>query len=431
MAPGVPPLLSEPPILDFLPVNPATYVTADLPGTGGRLRHDPADFLVEELPLYEPCGTGDHLYVRFEKRGITTHDAIHRISRALGVKPRDVGVAGLKDARAVTVQTISVEHVAEDAARAAVEGVDGVTLLGLARHGNKLRLGHLRGNRFTIRVRGVAPGARDRAEAVLARLAAAGCPNWFGAQRFGMRGDNDAVGRALVRGDADAAVRAVLALDAPPDADRAGAARRLAAEGRHAEALAALPRGFGTEAAVLRELSRGRPAGRALAAIPRHLLRLYVSAYQSRLFNALLAERLPDLGRLEDGDLAYLHDRGAVFEVADASVEQARADRLEISPSGPLYGTRLLFAAGAPGERERALLAAEELSPEAFRVRGAGEMRGERRPFRVPVADAAAEDAPDDGGPGLVLRFALPRGSFATALLGEILKTTELGPPLD
>jgi tRNA pseudouridine13 synthase len=408
----------------------STYVTADLPGTGGRLRHAPEDFLVEELPLYEPSGAGDHLYLRLEKRGLTTHDAVHRLARALGRKARDVGIAGLKDARAVAVQTLSIEHVREDAAERAVAQVPGLTLLGLARHGNKLRLGHLRGNRFTIRVRDVEPDAAERATAVLDVLTSQGSPNWFGAQRFGMRGDNDVVGRALVRGDFEGAVRAVLALDVPPDADRAGPARVLAAEGRHAEALDALPGSFRTEAAVLRELARGRGAERAMSAVPRRLLRLYVSAYQSRLFNRLLAERLPaGLGRLQAGDLAFLHDRGAVFSVTDVAAEQPRADALAISPSAPLYGTRLTFAGGAPGERERALLASEGLLLDAFRVRGAGDMRGERRPLRVPLRDAAAEPAEADGGPALVVWFALPRGSFATAVLGEVLKTAEHAPP--
>ena len=423
-----------------MPSMTSTYVTHDLPGTGGRLRHSPSDFLVEEIPLYEPSGCGDHVYLRIEKRGLSTHDAVGKIARALGKKVRDVGIAGMKDAQAVAVQTISIEHVEDDAARRAVESVEGVSLLGLSRHGNKLRLGHLRGNRFTIRIRGVVGDARLRAGAILERLAARGSPNWFGAQRFGMRGDNDVVGRALVRGDAEGTVRAILSLETDAQGSTAGSdadeirgteARALAADGRWAEALAALPSAFRTEAAILRELSRGRPPERALNAVPRHLLRLYVSAYQSRLFNRLVADRLSALHRLEDGDLAYLHDRGAVFAVADAQAEQQRADALEISPSGPLLGTKSLLAAGAPGERERALLSEESIDLDSFRVRGAGEFRGERRPLRIPLGETDVRQvAPeDDGELSIVVRFALPRGCFATAVLGEVQKTPESAPP--
>jgi len=404
-----------------------THLTNDLPGTGGRLRHDTADFLVEELPRYEPCGSGDHLYVRIEKRGVSTMDAVRRVARALGVRPRDVGYAGLKDTRAVSVQTLSIEHVTEARAEAALADVPGLRVLGLARHRNKLKLGHLRGNRFVLRLRGVVPDAEERARRILGVLSERGCPNRFGEQRFGMRNDNDVAGCALVRGAADEAVLAILGLGGPlPTADQARAL------------LDELPRGRGAEAALLREISRGQSPERALRAVPRNLLRLLVSAFQSRLFNRLLDARIQSLDVLEEGDLAYLHDRGAVFAVTDVVAEQPRADELLISPSGPLFGTRTTLASGAPGERERALLNESGVAPDDFRRTPAGEFRGERRPLRVPLIDAEAEDGPDvdvpdgdaesDGPPQgstertLIVRFSLPRGSYATSVLAEIMK---------
>ncbi len=177
---------------------------------------------------------------------------------------------------------------------------------------------------------------------------------------------------------------------------------------------------------MLEDLTRGRTKAQAVLGMPRPLLRLLVSAYQSALFNRLAIARLPDLGRLEAGDLAFLHDRGAVFKVTDAAAEQPRADRLEISPSAPLFGTDTLLADGAPGERERALIADEGLTPAAFRVRGAGEMEGERRPVRIPITDPVAEDLPAEPGATehvLVVSFSLPRGSYATTVLREVMKT--------
>jgi tRNA pseudouridine13 synthase len=346
-------------------------LTAALPGTGGRVKSQDEDFVVEELPLYPALGVGDHAYLTIEKRGITTHEAVARVARALGVPPRAVGYAGLKDAHAVTVQTLSVEHVPLERARTALADVDRVRLLDAKLHRNKIRLGHLRGNRFTVRVRGCAPGAAARARAVLHELARVGCPNFFGEQRFGGRADNDAVGRLLVRGEPDAASSLV---------------------------------------------------GGDLARKPRDLRRLLVSAYQSALFNRVVAARMPALGTLEVGDLAFLHDRGAVFRVLDAAAEQPRADRLEISPSAPLFGTKTLLAEGRPGEAERAVLAEEGLAPSMFDVPGVGEMPGERRPMRMPVADAEVRDV--EGDPSAVeVRFDLPRGSYATVVLGEVTKT--------
>lgn len=408
------------------------HLTAALPGTLGRIRDEDEDFVVEEIPAYEPAGAGDHLFLRVEKRGITTHEAADRVARALGRAPRDIGFAGLKDAHAVAIQTFSVEHVTAAAAEAALASVPGIALRSARLHRNKLKLGHLRGNRFTIRVRGVVDGSAARARAILAVLAERGAPNWFGEQRFGTRADNDAIGRLLVRGELDAACDAILGPSIVPDPsggegdERAAEARRLYAAGDIAGAAAAMPRGLRAESRMLEDLSRGRSKTQAVLGMPRPLLRLLVSAYQSALFNRLAIARLPDLGRLETGDLAFLHDRGAVFKVTDAAAEQPRADRLEISPSAPLLGTDTLLADGVPGERERALIAEEGLTPAAFRVRGAGEMEGERRPVRIGITDPVAEELPAVPGATenvLVVSFSLPRGSYATTVLREVMKT--------
>lgn len=347
------------------------YLTASLPGTGGRIRTQPEDFIVEEIPLYPALGVGDHAYLTIEKRDITTYEAIARVARALGVSPRDVGFAGMKDAHAIAVQTLSIEHVKVAAAEAALAAIPNVRLLAAKMHRNKIKLGHLRGNRFILRIRGCVEDAAARAAAVLGAIAAAGCPNLYGEQRFGNKADNDQVGRLLVRGDFQGAC----------------------------------------------EL-----AGDDLRRKPKSLVRLYVSAYQSALFNRLVAARMPDLGRLEAGDLAYLHDRGAVFRVEDPAAEQPRADRREISPSAPLFGLKTLLAEGRPGEAERALLAEQELTREMFDVRGAGSFTGERRPMRIPVEGAEVREVPDDPS-SIEVRFELPRGSYATVVLREIMKT--------
>ena len=177
------------------------FVTSDLPGTGGALRDSPDDFEVEEIPSYLPCGEGDHIYAWIEKRERTTVQAVEAMAAALGVSPRDVGTAGLKDKRAVTRQQLSFPSPVTPEAVSALE-IEGVQILSVSRHGNKLRTGHLRGNKFKLVVRGAVDGAADKARAVLARLGQApGSPNWYGEQRFGMRGDNHLLGRALVLGE--------------------------------------------------------------------------------------------------------------------------------------------------------------------------------------------------------------------------------------
>ena len=177
------------------------YLTTDLPGIGGVLRTTPDDFFVDEEPAYLPSGEGEHVFAKLEKRGLTTQMAVERIAKALAVKPRDIGVAGMKDRHAVTRQWISLPPPTQpDAVRALV--LEDIQILEVVRHPHKLRTGHVRANRFRLRVRGCTDDAVTRATAILARLAQPpGTPNWYGEQRFGRDGDNAARGRAIVDGE--------------------------------------------------------------------------------------------------------------------------------------------------------------------------------------------------------------------------------------
>src|SRR5262245_21286563 len=116
------------------------YLTRSFAGIGGSLKDRPEDFFVQEMPLYEPGGQGEHVYCEIQKVGLTTFSAIERIARALGVSSRDIGYAGLKDARAITRQTISILGVDEE--RIMTAKIDGVQMLWADRHTNKIRLGH-------------------------------------------------------------------------------------------------------------------------------------------------------------------------------------------------------------------------------------------------------------------------------------------------
>ena len=160
---------------DLLAPRPVPLLTPDLPGTSGLLRVTEEDFSVEELPLYEPSGAGEHLYLTVEKRGRTTPEVAAEIARALGARERDVGTAGLKDRRALTVQRISV--------RSKTSPDQALTI---------------KGEGFRIVIRGVLPDALPRAQAVCARLRESGTANLFGLQRFGRSGDNAALGRAIL-----------------------------------------------------------------------------------------------------------------------------------------------------------------------------------------------------------------------------------------
>jgi tRNA pseudouridine13 synthase len=287
----------------------------------------------------------------------------------------------------------------------------------VSRHTNKLRTGHLAGNRFTVRVRGVPEGAVEDAEAILEVLRRRGVPNYYGVQRFGLRGDTHLLGKALVQQDAAAFVRRLVGMPDPAESARVRAARQLFEEGGLAAALEAWPHEMRNERQTLETLAR-HPGDwqRATRSVPRNVRVFFVSAYQSVLFNRLLARRLETVDRLMAGDLANLRGRSAVFLVEDPAAEQPRADRMEISPSGPLYGYKLTMAQGVPGEMEQRVLDEEGLALDDFRVPGL-RVKGARRPLRVPL-DAYRVWYDE----GLMLSFALPPGSYATIVLDEVMK---------
>jgi tRNA pseudouridine13 synthase len=303
----------------------ALRVTAGLPGTGGILRVTPDDFEVEEIPAYLPSGQGGPLFLWIEKVSLDTPEAAFRIATGLGLHLGEVSWAGLKDRVARTRQWLSVPARAE-AALGELAQTPELRVLAHGRHGNKLRVGHLRGNRFRIHIRDA-----ERPEAVAAvmeRLVAEGLPNAFGEQRFG-RGDSALRGRALV----------------------------------HGERLPARPSPFERK--------------------------LYVSAYQALLFNRLLQARLGQgaLRRALPGDLMRKAESGGLFVCREPEVDQPRVERGEIVATGPIFGWKMQRPEGGVDAAEQAMLTAEGLGLDSFRRLGSI-AEGTRRPFAVPVADA-------------------------------------------
>ena len=393
------------------------YLTANLPGTGGTIREQPEDFFVEEIPLYSPCGEGDHLYLLVEKRRLTTYDLLRELSSALDCKERDLGYAGLKDAQAVTRQTISVPLRKPDD----VKGLDipGVRLLSAKLHTNKLRVGHLAGNNFRIRIHHPVAESMERAETVLGVLQDLGVPNRYGSQRYGVLGNSHLIGRAILQGAYQDAVRTIVG---DPQQITHPGWRKAAEAFRNDDlenAIENLPQHCRSERKLLQMIRDGKSARKAVMAMPRKLLRLYLSAYQSSLFDRMVDMRLDSMERLCKGDLAYKHVNGASFLVTNPELEQPRADAFEISPTAPLFGYKTKLAEGQSGILEHSLLESEKLSLESFKLTGGLAMAGERRPIRVPIHSCSCEQS--EGG--IIVSFSLPKGSFATSVLAEVMKS--------
>jgi len=326
-----------------------------------RIRTEPEDFRVEELPLYPPSGEGEHTFVHVEKRLVTTEEVASLLARAAGVSARDVGYAGREDRIAVATQWFSVPRL--DPHRALDLGLEGVRVLEAIAHGHKLRTGQLRGNRFEIAVRGVDDKAREAMRARLDEIGRIGMPNSFGSQRFGRAGRNVEIGARLLRGEI-----------------------------------------------VLKDRRKARFA---------------ISALQSAVFNDVLAARPTGIGEFEFGDVAMLHGSGGQFLVEDVEREQPRAAPFEISPTGPIFGNRVIEPMGEVALREKAALEVRGICLAELRPPRGIRLRGARRALRVRPDNAQVRDFPS----GFWLEFELPPGSYATVLIRAVLaEEPEVGP---
>lgn len=324
--------------------------------TGGHIRVEPEDFFVDEVLGFEPDGAGSHVVLRVEKRGANTGWVAAQLAQSAGVHVRDVGFSGHKDRQAVTRQAFSIPWpVATPLDTCLSFAGEGYHVLSADRHGRKLRPGSHRANRFVLVLRdldGEVAGIDQR----LRLIGEQGVPNYFGPQRFGRDGGNLARVRAWADGG-------------PAPRDRA-------------------QRGFA------------------------------LSAARSELFNLVLGERVRrgDWNRLLPGEAVVLDGRRSFFPatVIDAVLED-RCDRMDVHPSGPLWGRGESPATDAALEVEESI---GTRAPALIALLAAQGMDHERRSLRLPVRALAWTH---EAGT-LRLEFELPRGTFATAVLHELLR---------
>lgn len=269
---------------------------------------------MEEIPLYEPFGDGPHIYLTLRRSGLTTRQMVDDLALRFGLSAGAIGYAGLKDKDAVTTQTFSLESPLNDQEVVAKTANAIWEVLAVSRHRNKLKVGHLLGNRFVVVLRGPA-GDLNQAQAIAERLRSGGVPNYFGPQRFGQGGDNAAAGLELLRS--------------------------------------------------------GRKPGRNWRD------KFLLSALQSLIFNHYLALRLKR-GLFETvltGDVCKKYATGGLFVSEDGAVETERLRAGELSHTGPIFGAKMKAALGWAAKLEAEALAELELSPvEAVRA-GAGDRR--------------------------------------------------------
>ena len=164
-----------------------------------HFKQSPRDFVVEEIPLYEFSGEGEHLILFVRKKNLSTLELVSALAKYLGIKNKEIGYAGLKDKHAMTKQYISLHKKYEESLDKFNH--ENIKILSKAYHNNKIRIGHLRGNRFYIKVKKVNPTSASKIDEALKSIDKNGMPNFFGYQRFGHDGDNHIDGEKIAKGE--------------------------------------------------------------------------------------------------------------------------------------------------------------------------------------------------------------------------------------
>ena len=339
-----------------------------------HFKQSPRDFVVEELPLYEFSGEGEHLILFIRKKNLSTNEMVGQIARYLGIKNKEIGYAGLKDKHAMTKQYISIHKKYEEA----LENFDfeGIKIISKTYHNNKIKIGHLKGNRFYIKVKKVNPTSAQKIDQALKNISNNGMPNYFGYQRFGNDGDNHILGEKLAKGEA-------------------------------------------------KERN------------PR-VKKLLINSYQSHLFNLWLSRRLEinslvssfDTNELEsllnmpnnevkkmkaqthpfklmDGDVMEHYPYGRLFTFNGDEEDLERFNKHEISPTGLLCGTKVSLSTSLAGELEKEF--DDEINAD-----------GARRYAWVYPTDVEGRFNQIEAQ--YEMNFTLPKGSYATVLIEEIAK---------
>ncbi len=297
------------------------YIT-DQPRIGGKIRQQTSHFKVDEIPVYEPQGIGNHLYVNITKENLTTREVQLRLADLFQVKPEEVGKAGLKDKYAVTTQTFSVlfnDRASPEEIMPIIEENIPVKVNWAKYHNNKIRAGHLIGNKFTILIT-EPEGTLEQAQVIADSINETGLPNFYGVQRTGKDGENIYQGWLI--------------------------------------------------------LKKKKRLGN------RWLRKYLLSSYQSYLCNRYLVKRMEKglFDKMLPGDIAKKHETGGLFWVEDIETDQTRFDAKEISFTAPMFGYKMSKPKEESMALEEEVLSEMSLDVQEFRGQ---RVKGTRRMGRV------------------------------------------------
>jgi tRNA pseudouridine13 synthase len=386
-----------------------------------RIKHSLEDFLVQEelaLPLES---AGSYAVYRVEKRGITTFQVQARLAARLGCPRSAIILPALKDRKSIAVQYATIKGTPPQR----IQGERySATLAG--RLDRPLRPTDIESNRFTVTVRDLLPDEANLMSRRFDEMATEGLPNYFDEQRFGSyHPEKGWIGKRILDRDEEGALYAYLAIAFP--GDRAGVREFKETAATHwgdwdlLFESAPKPSNYRSVLTFLRD--HPQDYRKALNLIPYQLLSLYLSAYQSFLWNRIVGSFLTDL--LDSHSPAIPWQAITLCDVA-LPVYRSLPPDLKENLAGKMVSMphhRAVYRDTALAAAATRVLQAEGMTMEELKARVLKKAyvdRHQRPVLLFPAAVSAGTPESDDRFPNrqkLVVSFTLPRGSYATLVL--------------
>jgi tRNA pseudouridine13 synthase len=417
-----------------------TFITST-PGINGTIKIDPSDFHVEEVTKLNFADNGRYVVIRVRKYNWDTLNFVRVLSNALGISQKRIGYAGTKDKKAETVQYFTI-YGGKDLrnVKAIEERLNNIKIKDseievLGESNSHLQLGHLIGNNFRIKVRGIGDG--DSISATTEELTEKGIPNFFGLQRFGtIRYITHQVGKLILLGDFKEALWTYVAKPFEGEREEVRQVRGELWESRDVKlGLRELPKYLRYERLMLQKLREGKSEEEALLSLPKNLKMMFIHAYQSYLFNKLLSLRIQEFGTLrhvEKGDFVdffmraqgYLVNREDYTEVTGLNLKRIRflvsERRAFLCLPLPGYETEL---SGWSGEKLKEILEEEQVELGNFKNKyDEFSSRGSYRCAEIPFDFSVFSFILNELNNHAEFSFFLPKGCYATVFLREYVK---------
>ncbi len=418
----------------------------DTEGIGGVLRQDTDDFIVRENTNRQEGDSGKYIVIEMTKKNWDMHHLIRDISRKLGISQKRIGFAGTKDKRAKTTQKISIFDVSEkDIDNLYIKDVE---MKVIGRSNRSLGLGDLYGNEFIITIRDIDCG-KEKLQIIMAAttdkiIGFGGVPNFFGIQRFGtIRPVIHVVGEQLLKGNFQEAAMTYIARSFPDESDEVREIRdHVFKTLDFAYGIKEYPLRLRYERAMMHYLvnNPGDFAG-SFSVLSENISKMFIHAYQSYIFNRIICKRIEcglTLDRANTGDIICFRNKEGLPDAK--KVQKATEENVDgmnnllkkgrAFVTAPLIGYKTDFASGKPGEIEENVFRQTGIQKEAFQINLIPELasKGLRREILLHCRPdfETSEDELNPGKRKVVLSFSLPKGSYATTVLREYMKTDPL-----